>query len=87
MNAFKYFFTLMTGASLGLIAGYIAGTQKEKLLDSHVADEVQSIRESLLKAGKKDLENLNSEYNKMLEETVNEAKKYVDMAKERSKTA
>lgn len=85
MRTLKYFLTLMTGTSLGLIAGYVAGTQKKRISESHIAEELRVVRDSLVKAGKKDLEELKTEYNRELEETVSEAKQYLDQLREQSR--
>ncbi len=78
MSASNYFFSFATGVTFGLIAGYMAGSQKETLFNSRVAKELQNARDSLKDAAKKDYEDLKKEYNKKLNETLNEIRTKLD---------
>lgn len=68
MNTLKYFLTFMTGTSIGLIAGFIAASNKEKYLDSNVLKELSKKKDAMNKAVEKDILEMKRNYNAKLEE-------------------
>jgi len=70
----KYFMTFMTGSSIGLIAGYIAGSKRNTYLDFKSPDSLKKEEGSSNAGIKNDLNGLKENYDKKLNELTDQVK-------------
>jgi hypothetical protein len=85
MNTLKYFLTFLTGTSIGLIAGYIAGSNKEIVLDSDFFDEISKKKDVLNKAIEKDILELKHNYNSKLDDLTRQIEIRLEKVKNAAK--
>lgn len=77
----KYFLTFMTGAAIGLIAGYMAGAKRDIYLDTGDLGSFRKKEESSHKEIRRELGDLKKKYDQGLDELTDQMKQRLEELK------
>ncbi|MBR9999977.1 MAG: hypothetical protein KFF73_13450 [Cyclobacteriaceae bacterium] len=67
-DTLTYILTFMSGAAIGMMVGYLAGSKKEVYVDSHILEMLSKQKDALNKGIEKDLEEMKNDYKNRLRE-------------------